>query len=721
MIFFARRVLLALCLWSVLCLGFGITGRILDPSGKPVAGASVSAGKSVVFSDAQGMFRITTDADTLHIARIGYLRKIISTKDLSSPVILSVDELILPAVRVTATEYRRDIPSLGARIIYPDTNSRVSTTADLLLENTSFTTTDIKLSGERATVSLLGSFDRHSLVLLDGVVLNPAGEAFDFSKIPVNRIDHIEVIKGNSSVYGGSAAIGGIIHIHTLGASPKLPLEASINADAGSFGSFKQAYSLRLGLKALSFSSEYTHQTAKNDFTYDTPDFWGGEPRLPRKHNRKTSDSFFFKSGYTNSAIRLDYSLNCGSFLRQLPGTINFLDLYDNSKLTGLYSQHALRGLLTHSELASETLLWWNDDRSTYANLGSTNPFATSHYRQKQLNRGVKTTLDYSHLDTRLGINAEYGAVNYYFDNLLTDSGITGTRETTAGGLRLGHSFFPAYAEYKVLGALRADYSEKSLHPTWRIENELILPALDKLSIGGYIGTAFSQPSLFDMYWIGDSETQGNPDLKSEESFGYNVYTEMILRSAKLRLAYFHNQVDDLIQWRQYYLNGVSWKPFNVGSADLQNLEIEAGYTMLKYLSLSANATFTKALDRSLSPDGTQSPTYNRKLVYTPDLKAGAKLAYSAPRYGLSLSYSYTGKQYSTVDNLIDPLPAFDLWDATGFFAIPISKVELRLDLKANNLLDKHYEIYAYTPQPGFNWSVGLSVRLNGASSAEEE
>jgi outer membrane cobalamin receptor len=687
-----------------------VSGRIIDQKGKAVAGATISDQRIAVHSASDGSFSIITKADSIYISRIGFRKLTLNTRNLSSPVTLVTDVILLPTVWVRAVEYKQNSPSLNAFVIHPDTNAKVESATELLQTNSSFSTTDTQLTGERQTVSLLGSFNRHSLVMLDGVVLNPAGEAFDLSKIPLGQISYIEVIKGNSSVYGGSAAIGGIIHIHTHTALHKPAWEAELSSSMGSFGLYKQVYSASLSRQPLSLSLEYAHHTAANNFAYNTPSFWNAAPELKRVHNRKTADSFYAKSSYLNGGTQIDYSVNSGSFVRQLPGPINFLDLYDDSRLTGAYAQHNLRGMITRHKLANELLLWYNNDQSTYQNLAPTLPFGSSYYRQQQLNRGIKAGSTLNLDTTKLGMNAEYSATDYQFNNYLNNTKLTGKRKNTALALRTQQNLYPFYLDYKLVAALRGDYSERTLHPTWRIENELSLPFVPEVLIGGYIGTAYSQPSLFDMFWIGDSETQGNPNLKSESSFGYNVYGSISHAGMKLRLAYYRNFVEELIQWRQYYLNGVSWKPFNVGSADLQNLELETDIQPYQWLKLNGGITLTDAIDVSQNPDGSPSPTYKKLLVYTPEVKATIKLAIGDTKRGISLQYSYTGSQYSTADNLIEPLSAYSNVDASLFYRIAMPYVDVQLDLKANNILDKRYDIYAYIPQPGINCLAGLSI-----------
>ncbi|MCK9557812.1 MAG: TonB-dependent receptor [Candidatus Cloacimonetes bacterium] len=699
---------------------FAIGGKIVDSDGDPVSSASVSDSRHSTYSREDGSFYLATEADSLHIHRLGFHDRTISTRDLKAPVVLVRDDIVLPSVWVRAIEYRPNSPSLNSSIIHPDTNAGINNSNDLLLQNPAFVTTDTRLSGERQTVSILGSFSRHSLVMLDGVVLNPAGEAFDLSRIPIGQISHIEVIKGNSSVYGGSAAIGGIIHIHTKKADDARAAEAEIYSSMGSFGLYKQAYRLLINRDALSLKAEYMHHTALNNFTYKTPDFWGIEPELEREHNKKTGDSFYAKARYSKDASELSYSINMGSFVRQLPGTINFLDLYDNSKLTGNYAQHNLRGILSHRDFAHELLLWWNRDFSIFTNQGSTNTLAKSHYDQTQQSRGLKLSNNLNLEETKLGVNAEYSTVDYDYFNRLSNIKTTGERDNSAIAVQAQQVWYPGIMSYKALGAFRADYCEDKVQPSWRLEQELQVPLGFELTIGGYVGTAYSQPSLFDMYWIGDSETQGNPNLKSESSFGYNMYAEANTGKARWKIAYYQNLVENLIQWRQYYLNGISWKPFNVGKARIRNYEFETQMQISRLLKVNAGVTFTDAKDVARNSGGIPSPSYNKKLVYTPAMKAVAMLNFGNDIRGCSLQYNYTGEQYSTVDNMIAPLKGFDTLDTAGFYRIGLRFIDIRCDLRVNNILNKMYEIYAYTPQPGINWETGISISTKNYRAKEQ-
>src|SRR3989338_3493475 len=70
--------------------------------------------------------------------------------------------------------------------------------------------------GQLSTVSIRGSSAEQVAVFLDGVRLNTAaGGAVDFSTLPLNQLEKIEVIRGAGAHRFGSGSVGGVILLHT--------------------------------------------------------------------------------------------------------------------------------------------------------------------------------------------------------------------------------------------------------------------------------------------------------------------------------------------------------------------------------------------------------------------------------------------------------------------------------------------------------------------------
>src|SRR4029077_21038118 len=88
--------------------------------------------------------------------------------------------------------------------------------------------------GSLETVRIRGSVSSETLVLIDGCPasgyeLGPS----DLSEIPVESIDHIEIVRGGASALYGPNAMGGVINVITKRGTGKTT--ADLTAQAGSY------------------------------------------------------------------------------------------------------------------------------------------------------------------------------------------------------------------------------------------------------------------------------------------------------------------------------------------------------------------------------------------------------------------------------------------------------------------------------------------------------
>jgi vitamin B12 transporter len=91
--------------------------------------------------------------------------------------------------------------------------------------------------GASSSVYVRGADSDHTIVLIDGVVLNDpssTGGNLDFGNLLVGDISRIEILRGGQSTLYGSQAIGGVINIITT--EPQPGLGADVQAEGGSLG-----------------------------------------------------------------------------------------------------------------------------------------------------------------------------------------------------------------------------------------------------------------------------------------------------------------------------------------------------------------------------------------------------------------------------------------------------------------------------------------------------
>lgn len=687
--------------------------QVQDSAGQAISGVSITDGSFFAYSDSLGQAHISYSNKVLRFSHPGYheLKTHIS-KARRQNFILQEREILLPVVYVQDSAILGSLDALGSRQIHPDTDFAVQNAAELFATESSFHSADTRLLGEQQSLSLLGSLSRHTLVMLDGLPLNNAGEAFDFSKISLSQIERIEIVKGSASALGGSSAIGGIVNIISKSPSHKNELKLISESSIGSFAAYKEDLSAFWSFAKWAFSAQYTIYRAKNDFAYSP--WWDTAGDYKRDHNTKNAQDYAFGAQYQGGSHAWDYSSRGGHFQRELPGPVNFLPLYDNAHSNGGYYQHNLGHKWQKGSFNNDTKLFYQYDSNHYQNVGSSNSANPKDYIQSQENLGFQNRLSWAKTQHKAGILLEYKLLHYWLKHYAigTNQGVKQNR--TLDNLAFGGSYAYKYEVGDFITEsqlnLRQDFTEEKKHFTQRATQHLGYEGALKYSLNASLGTGFSMPSVYDMYWIGDSETIGNPNLKAETSFTYALETAIENPWLKLSCGAQQSEIKDLIQWRQVYIFGPIWKPFNVGSARIRNLETSAELQVLPWFKLDSKFSLTEAKDFSRDAAGNPSATYGKYLTYTPRLKSINTLIAEQKYAVAKLSYSYTGEQYKTVDNLIDPLKAYDNLDLQFALKQELKSWKLRLSLNLNNLLNKRYEVYAYIPQPGFNWHTALGV-----------
>src|SRR5256885_5018963 len=91
--------------------------------------------------------------------------------------------------------------------------------------------------GKTASVFVRGTNPDHVLVLIDGIKIGAAttGSAA-WEQLPVQQIDHLEIVRGPTSSLYGSEALGGVVQIFTRHGVPGAPDLPSFEMSAGSHG-----------------------------------------------------------------------------------------------------------------------------------------------------------------------------------------------------------------------------------------------------------------------------------------------------------------------------------------------------------------------------------------------------------------------------------------------------------------------------------------------------
>ncbi len=149
---------------------------------------------------------------------------------------------ILGEVVVTATRREEEIRKIPANVTVITEedieNSNAKTVVDLLRSEEGIVVRDLLGNGKTSQVDLRGFGEAgpyNTLVLVDGRRVNEIDlSGVDWTQIPLDQVQRIEIVRGTGTVLYGDNAVGGVINIVTK--TPAEKLTARVSGLAGSYG-----------------------------------------------------------------------------------------------------------------------------------------------------------------------------------------------------------------------------------------------------------------------------------------------------------------------------------------------------------------------------------------------------------------------------------------------------------------------------------------------------
>ncbi len=151
------------------------------------------------------------------------------------------EEVTLEEVVVTATRDAQEIRKVPANVSVITREeierAEVKTTVDLLRSEVGVVVHDLLGTGKNVSVDIRGYGETsplNTLVLVDGRRVNEIDlSGVDWSQIPLDQIERIEILRGPGTVLYGDNAVGGVINIITK--KPEKTFSTSAEGAAGSY------------------------------------------------------------------------------------------------------------------------------------------------------------------------------------------------------------------------------------------------------------------------------------------------------------------------------------------------------------------------------------------------------------------------------------------------------------------------------------------------------
>lgn len=459
--------------------------------------------------------------------------------------------------------------------------------------------------GGLTQIRLRGAEGNHTVVMIDGIVANDTfnGE-YDFADLSTDDIEHIEVLRGPQSGLYGSGAIGGVINIATR--SGRGPLTVRAYGEAGSFGTTAGSVGISGG----------------------TDKVWGALT----VSGRRTSGFDIAPFGIEDDGAALK-TLNVRAGIQMFPGVTLDLTLRNTNKNgdrdaqapfpepDGIQVDDPARFRET-GWLGAARLTWESLDghlvqvaratRNTTDRTDKSEFFGTPSVTE---NSGVRETYSYAatyRLDTPSIVMAQHyftGYVEHHSEQFTPRSdygfgfaadGIERSRGLNAGALEYRGEFANRLF---VQGTVRRDDSDVfGSYDTWRTAASLRLPEIGLRPHASY-GTGIKLPTMFENFGSVPGSYYANPNLKAEESEGWDAGVELTLVPgvAVVDVTYFDTEATNKIRGFQNCIPGPP--PFfgactavnDPGISTREGVEVEGRFVLGAGLRLGLAYTFTDA------------------------------------------------------------------------------------------------------------------------------
>ncbi len=504
------------------------------------------------------------------------------------------------------------------------------------------------------------------LFLLDGERL--AGETLDnpdYSRLNLQNVERVEIVKGAASSLYGSNATGGVVNI--ISGRPKEGTHLKLNARYGSHQ-----------LQSYGALATYRKNRVANslDARFDSQ----GEIRFPRlgDFSRAYATHSWNVKDRATITIGNDASLTAraGYYWRQRNSTNSIYDRY--------------------SDISAGLSGRWRDFIAKYS-FDSYDKYDYEIATDKQIrdyrNRQNSMHVQYSHEFDGTGTLTAGG--DWLDDYLMSYEFDSGSYSQTNLDTYVQWDWHPSNnvwlvpaLRYDWFSASRANRISPKLSVLWR-------PGKGNCYLRMNYAAGFRAPTLKELYMnfdmAGIFHVYGNPDLKSETSHNMNVSAEYLKGSRSITVMAFHNIVDNRISYLwsdilagQQYINLKRVKIYGVDISAMKSFDFgltfngEYIFTHENYSKgdLRANPTRPHALTLKTDwthvwkPDWRFTATANFKWMsaVTGDvLSFFSQEAARTQRYpaysmlGLNISQTFP-KNFSlgvSIDNLLNYIPDY--------------------------------------------------------------
>ena len=541
--------------------------------------------------------------------------------------------------------------------------------------------------GKLSNVFLRGSESDHVLVLVDGVRIGSVTAGLTaFQDLPIDQIDRIEIVRGPRSSLYGSEAIGGVIQIftrHEEGAfTPRM------RVGIGSHGLREGSAGIGGGGKRGWFGADLAYQRT------DGINACNGSVAL---FAGCFADEFD-RDGYRNQSLNLRGGLNATDTLVLQGNALRAesFNEFDGGQFGGNEAENV-------QQVLGGKLQWTPSDRiGVTAQVGRSDDNSENFYDDHSGAARIRVGNFDTHHETA-SAQADFGIAKNHLlsigadwqkDVVDSDTHYDVTERDNTGAFL---EYQGKFGVHQLQASVRSDDNEQfGQHTTGSIGWGMAFGEGFRLTAN--YATGFKAPTFNDLYY----PFFGKPDLRPEESKGYNLGIAQYAQTFSWTLNAYETRVDDLISY-----DSSIFLPNNIDKARIRGIEFTFDTTLAGW-DVSTQLSHTDPRNRThCSDDAIAGGFCNFDNLLARRARDTGRIdldrAFGAFRFGTTLSGA--GHRYDDAANDVR-LGGYATLDLRASYAFtPDWTLEARVD----NVFDRDYETVAWYNQPGREY--GLSLR----------